>query len=176
MISGHETIFCWPICHRIGLPRWNRILTQFVFLHNKAITGIQWMVCWWVSGSLWPPTLVCKKLSVPVVTATDFENWNYNGNQITHLGSTKIVTWLSISFFYVSNQNQLTITKGVFIHEMISLDFEWIRTYYWECNEFTWTGTSELHSLFLVVMHVFKNNDYEFSYQLQSWLVSKNWI
>jgi hypothetical protein len=24
------------------------------------------------SGSLWPPTLVCKKLSVPVLTDTDF--------------------------------------------------------------------------------------------------------
>ncbi len=30
------------------LPRWNQILTQLRFLHNWVITGIQWMVRWWV--------------------------------------------------------------------------------------------------------------------------------
>jgi uncharacterized protein Usg len=31
-------------------PQWNQILTQLKFIHNRVITGIQWMV---VAGSLW---------------------------------------------------------------------------------------------------------------------------
>ncbi len=30
------------------LPRWNHTLTHLRFIHNWIITGIQWMVCWWV--------------------------------------------------------------------------------------------------------------------------------
>jgi len=30
------------------LPRWNQILTQLSFIHNWVLTGIQWMVHWWV--------------------------------------------------------------------------------------------------------------------------------
>jgi hypothetical protein len=30
------------------LPRWNQILTQLRFIHIWVITGIQWMVHWWV--------------------------------------------------------------------------------------------------------------------------------
>ncbi len=39
----HETYFL-----QNWLPRWNQILTQLRFIHNWVITGIQWMVCWWV--------------------------------------------------------------------------------------------------------------------------------
>jgi hypothetical protein len=30
------------------LPRWNQILTWLRFIDNWLMTGIQWMVCWWV--------------------------------------------------------------------------------------------------------------------------------
>jgi hypothetical protein len=33
-----------------SLPRWNQILTQLRFIHNQVITGIEWMVLWWVLG------------------------------------------------------------------------------------------------------------------------------
>jgi hypothetical protein len=39
------------------LPRWNQILTQLRFIHNWVITGIQWLVCWWVLVHCGPKTL-----------------------------------------------------------------------------------------------------------------------
>jgi len=41
-----------------SLPRWNQILTQLRFIHNRVIMGIQWTVRLWVpvqcGGSPWP--------------------------------------------------------------------------------------------------------------------------
>ncbi len=39
----YETYFLWN-----RLPRWNHKLTQLRFIHNWVITGIQWMLRWWV--------------------------------------------------------------------------------------------------------------------------------
>jgi hypothetical protein len=39
----YETYFLWN-----RLPRWNHKLTQLRFHHNWVITGIQWMLHWWV--------------------------------------------------------------------------------------------------------------------------------
>jgi hypothetical protein len=37
-----------PISYIIGYQGETNILTQLRFIHNWVLTGIQWMVCWWV--------------------------------------------------------------------------------------------------------------------------------
>jgi hypothetical protein len=50
----------------IGLPRWDQVVTQLRIIHNWLMTGIQWMVNWWVLVQLWH--MICTILEVPLVS------------------------------------------------------------------------------------------------------------
>jgi hypothetical protein len=42
-----------PISYKIGLPRWNQILTQLRLIHNWVIMHIQWTSSGWCTGGCW---------------------------------------------------------------------------------------------------------------------------
>ncbi len=61
---------------------WNQILTQLRFIHNWVITGIQWMVHWWVLVHCGPATTL-KAFSGQVFTSVEqlllFDPGNWSG-------------------------------------------------------------------------------------------------
>jgi hypothetical protein len=107
-------LYMRPIPYKNWLRRWNQILTQLRFIHNWVIMGIQWMVRWWGTGSLWR-ALARSTLVLPVpkcfskpVLHLDYHSSNLSKKlqeistvfTCSHLGQLGLPSWLVLGECY----------------------------------------------------------------------------